>query len=153
MPLFFQYAGDFDFGNENPINRITGISGEAYIYELLSNSRKYKRVKWNMLDNTGQGEDFEYNGKHYKIHYDFSQYDILVETFDGQKIYVEVKSTRNKFNNKVPFYLSQKQIEKMEQIELSSEYVLAIVFEVMGQPKHFFKTLRKNILFYLKNGI
>ena len=142
---FLQYAGDFDFGYENPINRKTGISGEAYIYELLSNSGKYKSVKWNMLDNTGHGEDFEYNGKHYKIHSDGSHYDILVETFDGQKIYVEVKSTRNIFTNKVPFYLSQKQIEKMEQIEPSSEYVLAIVFDVMGQPKHFFMTLRKNI--------
>ena len=72
-------------------------------------------------------------------------YDILVETFDDQKIYVEVKSTRNVFNNKVPFYLSQKQIEKMKQIEDSSEYVLAIVFDVMGQPKHLFMTLIKNI--------
>jgi len=45
-----------------------------------------------MLDNTGQGEDFEYSGKHYKIHSDGSQYDILVETFEDRKIYVEVKS-------------------------------------------------------------
>ena len=98
-----------------------------------------------MLDNTGKGEDFEYNGKHYKIHSDGSHYDILVETFDDQKKYVEVKSTRNVFNNKVPFYLSQKQIEKMKQIEDSSEYVLAIVFDIMGQPKHLFMTLIKNI--------
>jgi len=132
LPSFLQYAGDFDFGNDNPINKRTGISGEAYIYELLSSSGKYKSVKWNMLDNTGQGQDFEYNGKNYKIHSDGSHYDILVETFDDQKIYVEVKSTRNVFTNKVPFYLSQKQIEKMKQIEDSSEYVLAIVFDVMG---------------------
>ena len=55
-----------------------------------------------MLDNTGQGEDFEYSGKHYKIHSDGSQYDILVETFEdnapveqfkGDVIDVEVKET------------------------------------------------------------
>ena len=98
-----------------------------------------------MLDNTGQGQDFEYNGKNYKIHSDGSHYDILVETFDGRKIYVEVKSTKNKFNNKVPFYLSLNQIAKMEKIEFPNEYVLAIVFNVMSQPKHFFMTLRKEI--------
>ena len=145
LPSFLQYAGDFDFGNENSVNKRTGVSGEAYIYELLSNSGKYKSVKWNMLGNTGQGEDFEYNGKLYKIHCDGSQYDILVETFEGRKIYVEVKSTKNKFNNKVPFYLSLKQIEKMKQIDFPNEYVLAIVFNVMSQPKHFFMTLKNNI--------
>ena len=132
LPSFLQYAGDFDFGNDNSANIRTGINGEAYIYELLSSSGKYKSVKWNMIDNTGQGEDFEYN-------------DILIEAFDGRKIYVEVKSTKNKFNNKVPFYLSRSQIKKMEQIEPPNEYVLAIVFNIMSQPKHFFMTLKKNI--------
>ena len=145
LPSFLEYAGDFYFGNENSVNIRIGIIGEAYIYELLSNSVKYKSLKWNMLDNNGKGEDFEYNGKHYKIHYNGSQYDILVETFEGRKIYVEVKSTKNKFNSKVPFYLSLNQIEKMEQIEYPNEYVLAIVFNVMIQPKHFFMTLKKNI--------
>ena len=145
LPSFLQYAGDFDFGNENSVNIRTGISGEAYIYELLSSSGKYKSVKWNMLDNTGHGEDFEYNGKHYKIHSDGSQYDILVKTFDERKIYVEVKSTKNKFNNKVPFYLSINQIEKMKEIKFPNEYVLAIVFNIMNKPKHFFMTLKKNI--------
>ena len=137
LPQFLEYADDFDFGSSNH-NKIIGTSGETYIYELLSNS-------WNMLDNTGHGEDFEYNGKYYKIHNDFSHYDILVETFDGRKIYVEVKSTNNNFNKRVPFYLGKKQIKTMEQTELPNEYALAIVFEVMGQPKHFFMTLRKNI--------
>ena len=145
LPSFLQYAGDFDFGNDNSANIRTGINGEAYIYELLSSSGKYKSVKWNMLDNSELGVDFEYNGKIYKIHCDGSHYDILVETFDGRKIYVEVKSTKYNFYNKVPFYISQKQIEKMKQIELPNEYVLTIVFNVMNQPKHFFMTLRKSI--------
>ena len=98
-----------------------------------------------MLDNTGQGEDFEYSGKHYKIHSGGSQYDILDETFEDRKIYVEVKFTKNKFNNKAPFYLSLNQIERMEQIELPNEYALEIVFNAMIQPKHFFITLKKNI--------
>jgi len=144
LSSFLYYASDFDFGNSNPI-KIIGASGEAYIYELLSSSRKYKNVKWNLLDNSGKGEDFEYNGKHYKIHNDFSHYDILVETFDDRKIYVEVKSSKNSFSNRVPFYISHKQIEKMEKIEFPNEYVLAVVFNVMSQPKHFFMTLRNNI--------
>jgi len=141
---FLQYADDFDFGYSNP-NKKTGTMGEAYIYEVLSNLGKYKNVKWNMLDNTGQGKDFEYNGKHYKIHHDISHHDILVESFDDRKIYVEVKSSKNNFSSKVPLYLSHRQIEEMEQIELPNEYVLVIVYNIMSQPKHFFMTLRKNI--------
>jgi len=143
LPSFLQYADDFDFGNEKSVNKDSGISGEAYIYEILSSSGKYKSVIWNMLDNSELGEDFEYNGKHYKIHNDGSYYDILVETFDGRKIYVEVKSSKNILSNKVPFYLSLNQIEKMEKIIFPNEYVLAIVFNVMCLPKHFFMTLKK----------
>ena len=133
------YGDDFDF--ENPINRRTGISGEAYIYELLLNSGKYKSVKWLMLDETGKGLLFEYKGKTYNIVPDYSHYDILVETYDNQKLYIEVKSTKGEFGNKVPFFISKKQIEMMESTKSPDKYILAVVFDVMYNPKHFFMVL------------
>ena len=92
------------------------------------------------------GEDFEYKGKKYKIYPDGADYDILGETKEGRKLYVEVKSTKYEFGNKVPFYLSQKQIEKMKKVVFPNEYVIAIVFDALSEPKHFFMTLRKNII-------
>ena len=129
------YGDDFDF--ENPINRRTGISGEAYIYELLSNSGKYKSVKWLMLDENGNGQPFEYNGKTYNIIQDYSHYDILVETYDNQKLYIEVKSTQGEFGNKVPFFISKKQIEMMKSTKSPDKYILAVVFDVMYNPIFF----------------
>ena len=72
------YGDDFNFGN--PINKKVGIMGEAYIYEFLKNSHKYKKVKWNMLNENGYGEELIYNGKIYNVIQDNSHYDILVET-------------------------------------------------------------------------
>ena len=144
------YGYDFDLGGkinfENPINKRTGICGEAYIYELLKNTGKYKNVKWNMLSKNGVGEKFEFGGKVYNILNDYSDHDILVETYDGRIIYIEVKSTKYKFENnkKVPFYLSRNQINKMRNSN-ANEYILAIVFDIMSKPEHFFMTLRSEV--------
>ena len=142
---FLKYGNDFDFDYQNTLNLKTGITGEAYIYELLLNSGEFKNVKWNMI-NEAIGENFEYNGKKYKIFPDGSHFDILVETKDDHKIYIEVKSTKYEFGNKVPFYLSQKQIEMMNEIKPPNEYALAIVFDTLNNPKHFFMNLRKKII-------
>jgi len=141
--LVMEYGDDFDF--DNPINKKTGMCGEAYIYELLKNSGAFKSVKWNMLNENGYGQFLEYKGKNYYVVPDGSHYDILCETNDGRRIYIEVKSTVGEFGNKVPFYISKKQIEMMKQIEPPNEYVLAVVFNVMNYPVHFFMTLRSNL--------
>jgi len=124
--------------------KTVGLSGEAYIYELLLNSGKFRSVKWNMLDFTGPGEYFIFNGNIYFIALNSEKhYDILVETFTNRKIYIEVKSTRGEFGNKIPFYISYKQLEMMELTQPPNEYLLAIVFNVLENPKHFFMTLKK----------
>ena len=135
-----KYGDDFDFGN--PINKRIGNCGEAYIYELLLNSGKFKSVKWNMLSTSGKGELLEYNGKKYNIIPDNSYYDILVETFENYKLFIEVKSTKAKFGNKVPFYISQRQIEMMRNTLSPDKYILAAVFSVDSTPKHFFMILK-----------
>ncbi|ORX86110.1 hypothetical protein BCR32DRAFT_265197 [Anaeromyces robustus] len=138
-----EYGDDFDF--DNPINKRTGMCGEAYIYKLLKQSGEFRDVKWNMLNENGIGQLLEYKGDVYHVIEDGSHYDILCITEDGRKIYIEVKSTVGVFGNKIPFYISQKQIEMMKQIEYPNEYVLALVFNVMNNPVHFFMTLRNNI--------
>ena len=137
------YGDDLDFGNT--IKKISGNSGEAYIYELLKSSKKYKKVEWKMLDETGKGKEFEYRGKKYNLSNDYSHYDIIVETFENYKLYIEVKSTICKFGNKVPFFLSPKQIKTMESINPPDKYILAVVFDVMINPKHFFMELSVNL--------
>jgi len=104
-----EYGNDFDF--DNPINKRTGMCGEAYIYKLLKQSGKFEDVKWNMLNKNGTGQRLEYKGDVYHVVEDGSHYDILCTTKDGRKIYIEVKSTVGAFGSKVPFYISQKQIE------------------------------------------
>ena len=138
----FQYGDDLDF--ENSFNKKTGNFGEAYIYELLKNSGKYKNVIWKMLSTNENGEDIEINGKVYNVIPDDSPYDIVVETFDNYKLYIEVKSTRKNMGNKVPFYISQRQIDMMERTKPPDKYILAIVFNVMDAPRHFFMTLDKD---------
>ena len=115
------------------------------MYEFLKNSGEYKKVTWNILNEKGLGEIFEYKGKKYNIVQDDSHYDIVVETYDNYKIYIEVKSTKNKFGKKVPFYLSHKQIEIMESIKSPDKYILAVVFDVLYEPKHFFMELSNNL--------
>ena len=138
------YGNDLDFSSRS--NRKNGIIGEVYIYELLKNSGNYKKVTWKMLNEDKVGELFEYNGKKYYLNNsEGSPYDIEVETYHGNKYYIEVKSTKNKFGKKVPFYLSQKQIETMESIENPNKYILAVVYDVSYNPRHFFMCLSDNI--------
>ena len=143
LSQILDYKDDLDFGN--PVNKKSGISGEAYIYELLLNSGIYKKVKWQMLSETYSGETFNYNGKIYNIKQDDSHYDILVETYNNHKLYIEVKSTKKKFRKKVPFYLSQKQIEMIKSTKPPDKYILAVVFDVLTKPKHFFMILNDNL--------
>jgi len=144
LSAVMEYGDDFDF--DNPVNKRTGMCGEAYIYKLLKQSGKFKDVKWNMLNENGIGQRLEYKGDVYHVVEDGSHYDILCTTKDGRKIYIEVKSTVGAFGSKVPFYISQKQIEMMKKIEYPDEYVLALVFNVMNNPVYFFMTLRNDII-------
>ncbi|OUM63092.1 hypothetical protein PIROE2DRAFT_10448, partial [Piromyces sp. E2] len=142
-----QYYPDFIESNKR-----TGFSGEAYIYELLCKSMQFKSVKWTLLSENGYGTIFQYNNKTYIINpKDGSHFDIIAETKDGRHIYIEVKSTAFEYNyNKVPFYLSRKQIETMKSIPPPNEYILAIVFDVRYNPRHFFMNLRENVLYNIK---
>lgn len=69
-----------------------------------------------------------------------------METFEKSKLYIEVKSTKGKFGKKVPFYISCKQIEMMKSIKSPDKYILAVVFNVMDNPKHFFMELIDNYI-------
>ena len=138
------YGNELDFSIKD--NRKNGILGEVYIYELLKKSGNFKKVRWKMLNKDKKGELFQYNGKKYYINNsEGSPYDIVVETYKGNKYYIEVKSTKNKFGKKVPFYLSQKQIETMETVKYPNKYVLAVVYDVIYNPRHFFMCLSDNI--------
>ena len=40
-------------------------------------------------------------GKKYNLKNDYSNYDIVIETFNNNKIFIEVKSTKSKFGNTI----------------------------------------------------
>ena len=137
------FADDLDFDNNT--KKYTGNCGEAYIYELLLNSNKYKKVTWKMLTEEGRGELFEYRGKKYYVNNsDRTHYDIEVETIEGYHYFIEVKSTKRVIGYKIPIYLSTKQIETMRKVKFPDKYILAVVFNVIDSPKHFFMTLSEN---------
>jgi len=142
-----RYNYDFYFNSSR--NKITGLNGEVYIYELLLRSNQFESVEWTMQRKEGYGQKFDCKGKTYFIDpEDGSHYDIIAKAKDGRQFYIEVKSTSYEFcNNKVPFYLSKMQIETMKRVTPPNEYILAIVFDVMNNPKHFFMNLRENILY------
>ena len=125
----------------NSLKKKIRICAEAYIYELLLNSKKYKKVKWNHLSETLIGEPFEYNGKKYKIVPCFSDYNILVESFDNHKLYIEVKTSENKFSNRVHSFICKRQMEKMKSTKPPDKYILALVFNIRNKPDHFFVAL------------
>jgi len=145
------YEYFYDFFNQN---EKTGYRGEAYIYELLEELRRtgqIKSVEWKTLSKTGQGKELEFRGKTYYLIPDGSHYDIVVETNNNHKIYIEVKTTSREYNGKkVPFFLSQKQIETMNEINYPNEYILAIVFDINNSPEHFFMNLKNSII---KNNV
>ncbi len=62
-----------------------------------------ENIKWNW-----KGQAFEYRGKKYNLKNDYSHYDIVIETFNNNKIFIEVKSTKSKFGNKLPLFISRK---------------------------------------------
>ena len=138
-------------------NKKIEIIGQIYIYELLLNTEKFKRIKWNLLEESGNAnyEEFDYKGKTYKLINNCSNlpnFDIQVETFDNRNIYIEVKSSKNEFETKSPIYISHKQVEMMEKIDFPNEYFIAMVFNALENPNHFFKLLIL-ILFLIKQLI
>ncbi|OUM58091.1 hypothetical protein PIROE2DRAFT_16738 [Piromyces sp. E2] len=136
--------------NDFSTNENTGYSGEAHIYEFLENLRisgQLKSVEWKSLSKNGYGTLIKYKGKSYWINSDGSHYDFVVETNNSRKIYIEVKSIKYPYNGKkIPFYLSQLQIEEMNSIKYPNEYVLAVVFDVYKSTQHYFLNLRNNII-------
>ncbi|ORX49253.1 hypothetical protein BCR36DRAFT_583856 [Piromyces finnis] len=113
----------------------------------LLRSGQLKSVEWKTLSKNGCGTKLDYHGKTYYLDPDGSHYDIVVETNNDRKILIEVKSTKHDYNgNKVPFFLSQKQISMMNNIKYPNEYILAIVFDAPCNPKHFFMSLSNNVV-------
>jgi len=143
-----KYGSDFDF---SITNKSIGYCGEAYIYEKLKKSKKFKSIQWmRKKDDDSDGQNFEYNGKSYIIDPKAFDYDIVVETMNDHTYNIIVKSTMHDFGNRVPIYFSKNQIKMMKKIRYPNEYILAIVYGVMNNPKCLFIKIKDNIL--LKNN-
>ncbi|OUM65748.1 hypothetical protein PIROE2DRAFT_7163 [Piromyces sp. E2] len=136
-----KYSNDFDF---TITNKFTGFRGEASIYEYLVKSNKFKSITW--MRKKESGEKYEFNGKIYFLDSNDCDYDIVAETMDDRKFFIMVKSTIYDFDQKVPVYLNESQLKKMKKIRSPNEYILAVVYGVMNNPKFYFISLRSKII-------
>ena len=54
------------------------------------------------------------------------------------EIFILKNNSKNEFETKSPIYISHKQVEMMEKIDFPNEYFIAMVFNALENPNHFF---------------
>jgi hypothetical protein len=89
------------------------------------------RVDWPNKSNK-ETSDFIYDFENEKIYIEESgaSYDVLAQTIDGSKIYVEVKSASGSYDmsDKLPIYISPNQWKFLRKVNEKDIYCLARVF-------------------------
>jgi hypothetical protein len=118
---------DFFDEPELSYNFQTGYNGEAFVYKDLDLNSQFEKVYW---PNKSESETsfFVNDFKNEKIYINESgvSYDILVETVERSKIYVEVKSTSGSYDltDKLPIYISPNQWNFLQQVNEKDIYCL-----------------------------
>lgn len=125
-------------------NYENGYKGEAYIYKQLLKSDNYKNVTWAHKSKTpADFEIIDFEGEVHHIKDDYSKYDLSVETFSGNRIYIEVKSTSTTLADAdtISLPISTREWEFISKINENDKYYLARVFNVADQPEVHFLSL------------
>ncbi len=142
------WSGQSDYQPANEVeerrNFENGYKGEAYIYSQLLKSGNFKNVIWEHKSEVPT--DFEivdYEGKSHYIQDNYSKYDLTVETNDGNKIYIEVKSTRTSIEqaDTIALPISSREWKFVNEINETEKYCLARVFDVENNPEGHYLSL------------
>ena len=107
-------------------------------------SGNFKNVIWEHKSEVPT--DFEivdYEGKSHYIQDNYSKYDLTVETNDGNKIYIEVKSTRTSIEqaDTIALPISSREWKFVNEINKTEKYCLARVFDVENNPEGHYLSL------------
>lgn len=142
------WSGQSDYQPANEAeekrNFENGYKGEAYIYSQLLKSGNFKNVIWAHKSETPTDiEIVDYEGNPHNIQDNYSKYDLTVETNDGNKIYIEVKSTRTSIDqaDTIALPISSREWKFVNEISGNEKYCLARVFDVENNPEGHFLSL------------
>ncbi|PTN09302.1 uncharacterized protein DUF3883 [Mangrovibacterium marinum] len=123
---------------EEKRNYENGYKGEAYIYGQLMKSGQYKNIVWpNKSEVPTHFEITDHEGNQYYINDERNGYDIVAETEDGRKVFIEVKSTRTLLADadKIALPISRREWQFVNKINGNDKYCLARVFDVENSPQ------------------
>lgn len=142
------WNGESDYQPANEVeerrNFENGYKGEAYIYSQLIKSGNFKNIIWEhqSIEPT-EMKITDYEGNTHYIKENYSKYDLIIETYDCNKIYIEVKSTRTSIEeaDKIALPISSREWKFVSQISKNEKYYLARVFNVENNPEGHFLSL------------
>ncbi|MGI6319583.1 MAG: DUF3883 domain-containing protein [Bacteroidales bacterium] len=137
---------DYQPANEEEERRNyeNGYKGEAYIYRQLVKSGNFKDVVWEHKSEIPTDiEIIDFEGNNHYIKDNGSKYDLTAETFEGKKIYIEVKSTRTTIDeaDRIALPISSREWRFVNQISENDRYCLARVFDVENNPEGHYLSL------------
>ena len=142
------WSGKSDYQPANEVeerrNYENGYKGEAYIYRQLVKSGNFRDVIWeHKSDIPTDIEITDFEGNNHYIKDNGSKYDLIAETFEGKKIYIEVKSTRTTIEeaDKIALPISSREWRFVNQISENDKYCLARVFDVENNPEGHYLSL------------
>ena len=92
-----------------------GRKGEEFLNTYFINQKNIKNIKNFVWEN--------------EVEESFKPYDFVITDFDNKKIFVDAKSTVNKFS--IPFFMSQKEIRKSSECD----YYIYRIFDIDNNPK------------------
>ena len=125
-------------------NYENGYKGEAYIYSQLKKSGQFQNISWEHKSEVPTDiQIVDYEGESHFIKENYSKYDLIVETNEGAKIYIEVKSTRTSLADAdtIALPISSREWKYVNQINVNDKYYLARVFNVENNPEGHYLSL------------
>lgn len=117
-----------------------GDKGECYVYEILCKQFGYINIKWsNYAPNNDNTRMVKFNDKEYPLKTTSHDFDFIV-SYNGKKIYIEVKTTVGDIKNSkdFPLIFETKEWELIDNAPKDSLHYIVRVFDVEGTPKAYF---------------
>lgn len=121
--------------------REIGDKGECYVYEILCKQFGCSNIIWSNHANTDNSDRIvKFDGRDYRLKTTAHDFDFIV-SYNGKKIYIEVKTTVGNIKNSkdFPLIFETKEWEWIDkaQGDESLHYIVR-VFDIEGSPKAYF---------------
>ncbi|KAK8840183.1 hypothetical protein M9Y10_031127 [Tritrichomonas musculus] len=124
-------------------------TGQALVYEVLLNSKKFSVVKWSAKSDAKTNFQITLgNGHKYFINEKDDHYDIYAEDLKKKKFFFKIKSTKDVEDDdkKFSFAVSKAQFKFASDLSnKGSQFVLVLVKNVLQSPEYLFLTKQNEI--------